>query len=515
MEGYIKIEKYLKLEADFATYKLASSQQIASLTFQLAQLKRMLFGAKSERFIPQINPEQLSLFGAQSKEEAPSPIEVPAHQRTVTNRKEKPARLVLPAHLEREETILEPEVDTSDMVKIGEERTEVLVYSSAKLIVKVTIRPKYAPKQKTDKTSIQIATLPSRFIDKCIADESLLAAILVDKYFDHLPLYRIGNRFKRLGIEIPRSTMCGWVAQSGDKLKVLYHKLVELVLQSNYLMVDETRMEVQTKKIPPKRSSNKPKKRKTHRGYLWGYLAVANNLLFFEYDQTRKATNPAKRLKDLNCIIQTDCYEVYDQIRKTYPNLTHYHCLTHARREFEKALDNDKKRAAYAMGQFQILYRIEEQARKDNWTREKLQQVRKEKARPVLENLFNWMGEESPKLPPKSPIAKAMGYMLKRKERMLHYLTDGKLQIDTYPLENQIRPIAVGRKNYLFAGSHEAAQRAAIFYSLFACCKMNEVDPAEWLLDVMQRLPNHPINQIGLLLPHLWNKQEEIPVPMK
>lgn len=98
---------------------------------------------------------------------------------------------------------------------------------------------------------------------------------------------------------------------------------------------------------------------------------------------------------------------------------------------------------------------------------------------------------------------------------MLHYLTDGKLQIDTNPLENQIRPIAVGRKNYLFAGSHEAAQRAAIFYSLFACCKMNEVDPAEWLLDVMQRLPNHPINQIGLLLPHLWNKQEEIPVPMK
>ena len=508
MEGYIKIEKYRKLEADFATYKLASSQQIASLTFQLAQLKRMLFGAKSERFVPQVNPEQLSLFGMPTKEEEASPIEIPAHHRTVTNRKEKPVRLVLPAHLEREETILEPEVDTSDMVKIGEERTEVLVYSSAKLTVKVTIRPKYAPKQKTDKTTIEIATLPSRFIDKCIADESLLKAILVDKYVDHLPLYRIISRLKRLGIEIPRSTMCGWVAQSGDKLELLYHKLVELVLQSNYLMVDETRMEVQTKKIPPKRRKKKPSKRKTHRGYLWGYLAVTDNLLFFEYDQTRKATNPAKRLKDLNCIIQTDCYEVYDQIRKAYPNLTHYHCLTHARREFEKALGNDKKRAEYAMGQFQILYRIEDQARKDNWTKEKLQQVRWEKAKSVLETLFNWMAEESPKLPPKSPIAKAMGYMLKRKSRMLHYLIDGRLSIDTNPLENQIRPIAVGRKNYLFCGSHEAAKRAAIFYSLFACCKMNEVDPAKWLLDVMRRLPNHPINRIQELLPHQWKRSK-------
>ena len=207
-----------KLEADFAVYKLASSQQMASLTFQLEELKRMLFGAKSERFIPQVSPEQLSLFGAHTKEEETSPIEIPAHQRQVNKRKEKLARLVLPAHLERGKIIIEPDVNTTGMVKIGEERAEVLAYSPAKLTIKVTIRPKYAPKYKTDKTSIEIGTLPSRFIDKCIADESLLAAILVDKYVDHLPLYRIISRFKRLDVEIPRSTMCGWVAQSADKL---------------------------------------------------------------------------------------------------------------------------------------------------------------------------------------------------------------------------------------------------------------------------------------------------------
>ena len=134
---------------------------------------------------------------------------------------------------------------------------------------------------------------------------------------------------------------------------------------------------------------------------------------------------------------------------------------------------------------------------------------RTQEARPVLEGLFTWMDEESPNLPPSSPVAKAMGYMLKRKARMMHYLSDGRLLIDTNSTENLIRPIAVGRRNYLFAGSHEGAQTAAIFYSLFACCKLNEVDPVEWLTDVMLRLPDHPVNRIEELLPHLWKKAED------
>ncbi|MEM6321522.1 MAG: IS66 family transposase [Bacteroidota bacterium] len=252
------------------------------------------------------------------------------------------------------------------------------------------------------------------------------------------------------------------------------------------------------------RKTKKPKKSKTHRGYLWGFLAVKEKLLFFDYSPNKKADNPAKHLKEFNGVMQTDCYEIYDQIRKAYPDLTHYHCLTHARREFEKALGNDEKRATYALEQFQLLYQIEAQAREENWSPQQIQRVRNERASSILENLLTWMETESPKLPPKSPIGKAMGYMLKRKSRMLHYLTDGTLSIDTNALENQIRPIAVGRKNYLFCGSHEGARRAAIFYSLFACCKMNEVNPTEWLLDVMRRLPTHSINQLEELLPHLW-----------
>lgn len=512
MEGDITIEEYRKLQGKLARSEKESAAQIADLKFQLENLKRMIFGAKSERYISNNTPEQFSLFNPPSDEKKEAAVlEVPAHERKKGKRKEKPVRLALPQHLERKETIFEPNIDFADMVKIGEQRTEMLAYTPATLTVEVIVRPKYAPKQANQQAdvSIQIAALPSRFIDKCVAHESLLAAILVDKYVDHLPLYRTAGRFQRQGVRIPRSTLSGWVSQSAAKMQILYLALIKMVLESNYLQVDETRMEVQLKKAA-KRKNKPPKKGKTHRGFLWGYHAVQEKLLFFEYDPTRQATNPAKRLKDFRNTIQTDCYEVYDQIRNAYPNLTHYHCLNHARREFEKALANDAERASHAMDKFQILYVIERQATQENWTTEKIKQVRFEKAKPVLEELYHWMEQESPKVLPKSPIGKAIGYMLKRKQRMTHYLTQGHLLIDTNPIENAIRPIAVGRKNYLFAGSHQGAQNAAIFYSFFACCKLNEVNPYEWLLDVMQRLPEYPVNQVHQLLPHFWKRNRTL-----
>ncbi len=499
MKGYIEIEKYEELQSKFELLK-----------FQMEQLQRMLFGVKSERYIPESSPEQLNLFGEPIKEEEQAKTAIDAHERKKSKAKNKPARLPLPEHLERKETVILPDVDLEGMVQIGTERTETLVYIPIELYVKVLVRPKFAPKaanKETTANQIHIADLPSRFIERCQADELLLAAISIDKFVDHLPLYRIIGRFERLGVTIPRSTMSGWIAQSANQLFPLYNKLVELVLQSNYLEVDETRIEVQTNS-PPIRKGRKRKKGKTHRGFYWAYLAVKEKIIFFEYDKTRKADNPLKRLKDFKGTLQTDCYDVYDQIRKVYPDLTHYHCLNHARREFEKALSNDKKRVDYALKEFQLLYEIEEEAREEGWSAEKLQLNRQENAKPVLDRLFKWMEEESPKTLPKSPIGKAMGYMLKRKQRMMHYLTDGNLMIDTNLVENAIRPIAVGRKNYLFAGSHEAAQRAAIFYSLFACCKFNEVDPLEWMIDVMKRLPEHPINQIEQLLPHIWKQHK-------
>ena len=508
MKGYIEIEKYKELEAKYQM-----------LSFQLEQLKRLVYGAKSERFIGEQNPEQLQLFSPPPTEEPAPTIKVAAHEKKRSQAKKKPARLLLPEHLERREVIIEPDQDTEGMVKISEKRTNILMYTPAELYVKVIVRPYYKAKSKPttyentttkeESTKIYIAPMPSRFIEKCVADETLLATIIADKYVDHLPLNRTRERLNRLGVLIPKSTMCGWLGQSADRLLPVFEKLKEIVLKAPYLMVDETRIEVQVKKPPAKRK--KPKKSKTHRGYYWGYLAVEKKLLFFDYSSSRTATNPMAHLKQYTGTIQTDAYEVYDQVSKAYPDLTHYHCLNHGRREFEKALANDQQLASHALQQIQLLYAIERQAKEQNWSVEQCYQVRQEKAKPVLAALYIWMEEESPKTLPKSPIGKAMGYMLKRKKTMMHYLTDGRLNIDTNPIENAIRPIAVGRKNYLFAGSHEAAQRGAMFYSFFACCKMHEVDPLDWLTDVMQRLPDHPINKIEELLPHLWTPQQVDP----
>jgi len=380
------------------------------------------------------------------------------------------------------------------------------------------------PTNPSAKGPVYIADLPSRFIDKCIAHESLLTAILVDKYVDHLPLFRIQSRIQRTaGLRIPRSTFSGWVGQSAEKLLALYTKLQQIVLLSAYLQIDETRMEVLPEKrkkqqanAPPnkrkirngKNKKGKNKKRKTHRGFLFGYLAMKEQLVFFEYDKTRTANNPLRCLANYKGIIQTDCYDVYDQIRTLYADqLTHFHCLNHARRNFEKALDNDAEKADYVLGQFQRLYAIEEVAREKGWSVDKIKQVRQEQAKPILENLFEWMQEKYDQVLPASSIAKAFKYMLKRKQRMMYYLSDGRLHIDNNPIENAFRTIAVGRRNYLFAGSHQAAQHAAMFYSFFACCRLHNVDPAKWLEDVMQRLPEHPIQQIEQLLPHLWKKK--------
>lgn len=484
------------LEAENAQLRLQLKQtqdQVSLLKNELEQLKRLIFGAKSERFVPDGNEAQLTLFEEAPVEEATEEI-VSAH-----SRKRKPVRQALPEHLPREVIVIEPAVDRSDLKKIGEEVTETLDYRPARLIVIQRVRPKYVDPE-TEK--VIIAQLPARPIDKGIAEPGLLSHVVIEKYVDHLPIYRQVQRFKREGIALPRSTLEGWVAAVANLLVPLHERLAELVLKSGYIQADETPIAVQD---PAKATSNK--KGKTHRGYYWVYHApVGDNgsplkLVLLDYQRGRGRDGPGNFLHDYRGALQSDGYAAYDMFEK---QVTAYNCWAHARRYFFEAQENAKERAEHALLEIGKLYAIERELKEA--THEERKQVRQERAMPILNQFKGWLMQNRGL--PKSPWGKAVNYALKRWDKLARYTEDGQIEIDNNLVENAIRPIALGRKNYLFAGSHEAAQRAAVIYSLLATCKKHEVNPHEWLSDVLKRIPTHPYKQIDELLPHLWHNSK-------
>ena len=470
--------------------------QVASLSQQLDQLKKMIFGSKHERFAPVENPSQLSLdiqaeAIAQVSVSAARRIEYTRTSATVTeNRKEHPGRTKLPEHLQRREIIVEPTEDVSQYKKIGDEVSEELEYEPGKLYVNRIVRPKYA---KPDNGGIVTAPMIERPLPKAIAGAGLLASIVIDKYVDHLPLYRQAERFKRDGVNIPYSTITDWTGATCALITPLYEALKKLVLQSSYLHADESPIKV----------LDKTKKGTTHRGYFWVYQNSVDRLVLFDYREGRGREGPQEMLKDFKGHLQTDAYSVYDFF-KQQQGITVMHCMAHARRMFFDALQNDPARAQYALEQFGLLYDIERRAKSQSLSTDELRQMRQSEALPVLLSFEQWMKQEYIKVPPKSAVAKALGYCIGRWEELKVYTTDGKFNIDNNPVENSIRPVAIGRKNYLFAGSHEAAKRSAMLYSLLGTCKLHAINPTMWLTDVLKRINAHSINQIKELLPQNW-----------
>lgn len=476
-----------------------SNITILKLKHELDQLKRLVFGPRRERFLPNESEEQLTLGLNLPATEQPSVVSTQTIQYTRT--KEAPAkkegnavRMKLPADLPREQVIIEPEEDVTGFTEIGKEVTEELEYTPGKFFVRQIIRPKYArPQHEEGKPGVVIANLPARIIEKGIAGPGLLAQVIIDKYVDHLPLFRQTERYKRAGISIPISTMSDWVAKACKELEALYEAQKNLVLRSGYLEGDETTIKV----------LDKDKKGKTHLGYYWVYRAPLENLVLFDYRPGRGREGPQEILKDYKGYLQTDGYDVYDHFGHR-EGITLVGCMAHARRKFVEALGNDKQRSDYALGRIQELYAIERRAKDENLTHQHRFDLRQKEAVPVLKELEQWMKEQYAALP-ESVIGKAIAYSLRRWDKLCLYTTDGKLQIDNNLVENSLRPVAIGRKNYLFAGSHHAAQRAAMIYSLLGTCKINNVNPYDWLRDVFERLPSHPISKINDLLPHRWS----------
>jgi len=467
--------------------------QINQMQFQIDQMKRLLYGAKRERFISNTDENQLKLPFEVPQEEAPEKEqEVITYVREKNKRKEHPGRLALPSHLPVEEIILEPDEDTSSMKCIGKEVTDQLELVPAKLYIKRFIRPKYiaVTDEALEEHKGVIAQLPDFPIEKGIAGPGLLAQIMVDKFVDHLPVYRQIERFKREEIKIPSSTINGWQESVCNLLEPLYDTLKQRVLSQGYLQVDETPIPVLEKQT----------KGKTHRGYHWIYHSPLEKTVLFDYNTGRSREGPVKLLRDFKGYLQTDGYKVYELFARR-KDITLVICMAHARRGFEKALPYDEKRAEYAMGMFQRLYATEQKAREQDLSAEQRHTLRLDEALPVMNELGKWIVETYKTSEPKSPLGKATNYCIERWDNLLAYLKDGSLEIDNNLAENAIRPIALGRKNYLFAGSNRGAERAAMMYSFFGTCKKNEVNPYQWLRKVLEVIPTYKVNKLTDLLP--------------
>lgn len=341
------------------------------------------------------------------------------------------------------------------------------------------------------KTQIIIAPMPSTPIPKGVASAGLLAHVFVSKFVDHIPFYRQVQMLARENIHcIAESTINGWLNQVCNLLELLYNQLKIRILQSSYVMADESPIPVLT--------SDKPGS--THQGYQWVYYSSTIQLVFFDYRQTRGREGPVNFFSNYTGTIQTDGYVAYDVFDKK-EGIILLACMAHARRKFEHSLDNDKDRAEKALLYFQQLYEVESIARNEKMLPEQRFQLRQQKSVPVLDEFEKWLKDNQPQVLPKSAIGGAISYTLNLWERLKRYTQDGRYEIDNNLIENSIRPLALGRKNYLFAGSHEGAKRAAMMYSFFGSCKINAVNPYQWLKYVLTVISDYKVTKLDQLLP--------------
>ena len=493
--------------------------KIKKLTDQLAWLRRKFWKASSEKYIP-ADPAQrkLDFDGLDILPEEEETIKA-AESEVITYERKKPAlakkqpvRLPLPENLRREEEIIEPEGIDENWVRIGEEVTEQLEHKPGELYVRRIIRHKYALKKELQlqqelevddmqNKTVMIASLPLLPLPRSNAGASLLAELLMGKYMYHLPFHRQIALFKLQGVRIPATTVNDWFAGCGDLLRALYYRLKELVLQSDYIQIDESTVPVIDNE-----------KHRAVKAYLWVIRAVMKNLVFFHYDKGSRAQKVViELLHNYKGAVQTDGYGAYS-IYENKKDVLLLGCWAHARRKYNEALKEDKAGAEYALEQIALIYGVESMADDQDLDYQQRAELRARLAYPIMCAFEKWIVKYMPKALPKGRMSQALTYSYSLFHRLSRYHLDGRYRIDNNLVENTIRPLALGRKNYLFCGNHDAAENAAIMYSLLGCCAASDVNPREWLTDVLTRIPyynNDYSLDLAELLPHNWKAARE------
>ena len=472
----------------------AQAIQINLLKLQIIELQKYIFGGKQEKFTPNVNALQADLFPDQKLAEVTVTTTVATKEVTTTKtniRVNHNGRNPLPSHIRREEIILEPTQDITGLKPVGQEITEVLEYKVGELFIKKYIRPEYIkPIEEGTQAKRVIAALPTMPIDKCIAGPSLLAYLMASKFVDHLPIHRLLQMFLRQKVVIDAATVCGWLKAVGTLIELLYDALRQEVLNTHSLGIDETPLKV----------IDKDKKGTTHQGYYWVYYNTLNSLVLFNYQPGRDGGCPKEMLDGYKGHIHVDGYGSYTQFENT-ADIIVSNCWAHARRKFIDAQKFDDAKASEVLALIAQLYGVEKHCRENYFTSDQIKHERQEKSVPILASIKLVLEMQLITSLPNSPLGKAIQYTLSRWNKLNVYTQEGFLPIDNNLVENSIRPIAIGRKNWLFAGSHEAAQRSAMLYSLFATCKLHNIDPMQWLTEVLAKIKDHPINKIKELLP--------------
>jgi transposase len=505
-----------------------SSRKLTQMEHQLQQLLRRLYGRSSEK----IDPKQMALFAEMLKqlEAHDSPIEpepIPEAAAPAGNHKGH-GRRKLAADLPRERVVH----DLSDEEKpcpccgtmrtiIGQEVSEQLDFVPAKVKVIEHVRLKYICKPCEAKAAeggpqIAVAEKPLAPIEKGLAAPGLLSYVIVSKYADHLPLNRLERILERHDIDIARSTMCDWMRQSAEALKPLYDVMVQEVLASKVIHTDDTPVDVLDKNLP-----------QTRTGRFWVYLGDETHpQVVFDYTPSRKRDGPMAFLKDwgkdTRRYLQADAFGGYDGIYagEAGGNVVEVACMAHARRKFYEAQKTDRRNSAQALAYIRLLYDVETQV----WEQFQSQpkdgnarplgairvELREKLAAPRLEEFKKWLVSLQAvcggQVLPKSAMGQAVMYALNQWDALCVYTTDGDLNIDNNAAENALRRIAVGRKNWLFAGSDNGGRTAAILFSLIASCQRHNVEPFAYLRDVLTRIASHPHHRLDELLPGQWKE---------
>jgi transposase len=491
-----------------AAAQLAAERErhAAELKAAIQAILRRYYGPRSERF----DPRQLLLFG-QRIDQLPldeASVAEEAGERLTTRRvknRDNHGRQQLPEHLER----IEIEHDLDDRAcpacghercRIGAEISEQLEYFPASFKVLKHVRHKYCcPKCEGEGYNPNIATAakPPQPIDKGLPGPSLLAYVAVSKLGDHLPLYRLERIFERQRVHVARSTMCAWMRCAGELVAPLVELMVARVKQSQVVHTDDTPVPIQS-----------PGQKRCRQGRIWCYLGdAANPYTVYDYTPSRKRDGPAKWLKKFEGYLQADAYGGYDGIF-TAGQVTEVACWAHARRKFYDAQDSDGKRAAEMLALIGELYAIEREAKEQSLDEAATLAMRQTRSVPVLSRIKTWLDAAGEVVLPRSPMAAAITYAQNQWTALTTYTTQGFLNIDNNASERALKRVAIGRKNWLFAGHDAAAENHARLWSLIASCERHAIDPQRYLTSVLAKIGQTPAEDLEQFLPDVWKRDD-------